>query len=169
MPGPGAGLERIPVGKYPAAHHLSGMARGTVAKTSKRRVRDDGWRLPDAFWAEMEPLLPPRPKHPLGCHNPRGPDRAAMDAIFLLRAADGLPVERAARDDDLIVVFGAPALPGMDRGRGVRGVLARGPAGLRRPAGHRLDVAGAGRGDGQGPAGRGEKPAATRRTAASAG
>ncbi|WP_408887757.1 IS5 family transposase [Teichococcus wenyumeiae] len=30
----------------------------------------------------MEPLLPPRPKHPLGCHNPRVPDRAAMDAIF---------------------------------------------------------------------------------------
>ena len=27
------------------------MARGTVAKTSKRRVRDDGWRLPDAFEA----------------------------------------------------------------------------------------------------------------------
>ncbi len=34
----------------------------------------------------MEPLLPPRPKHPLGCHNPRVPDRAAMDAIlFVLR------------------------------------------------------------------------------------
>ena len=32
----------------------------------------------------MEPLLPPRPKHPLGCHNPRVPDRAAMDAIFFV-------------------------------------------------------------------------------------
>jgi transposase len=32
----------------------------------------------------MEPLLPPRPRHPLGCHNPRVPDRAAMDAIFLV-------------------------------------------------------------------------------------
>ena len=49
-----------------------------------RRVRDDGWRLPDALWAKMEPLLPPRPKHPLGCHNPRVPDRAAMDAIFFV-------------------------------------------------------------------------------------
>jgi len=32
----------------------------------------------------MERLLPPRPKHPLGCHNPRVPDRAAMDAIFFV-------------------------------------------------------------------------------------
>jgi transposase len=32
----------------------------------------------------MEPLLPPRPRHPLGCHNPRVPDRAAMDAIFFV-------------------------------------------------------------------------------------
>jgi hypothetical protein len=33
---------------------------------------------------EDGPLLPPRPKHPLGCHNPRVPDRAAMDAIFFV-------------------------------------------------------------------------------------
>jgi len=48
------------------------------------RVRDDGWRLPDELWAKMEPLLPARPPHPLGCHNPRVPDRAAMDAIFFV-------------------------------------------------------------------------------------
>jgi transposase len=47
-------------------------------------VRDDGWRLPDALWAEMEPLLPARPRPPLGCHNPRVPDRSAMDAIFFV-------------------------------------------------------------------------------------
>ena len=46
--------------------------------------RDDGWRLPDETWARMEPLLPPRPVHPLGCHNPRVPDRDAMDAILLV-------------------------------------------------------------------------------------
>src|SRR3712207_7592728 len=40
--------------------------------------------LPDELWAKMEPLLPPRPRHPLGCHNPRVPDRAAMDAIFFV-------------------------------------------------------------------------------------
>ena len=49
-------------------------------------VSDDGWRIPDEVWAEMEPLLPPRPVHPLGCHNPRVPDREAMNAIlFVLR------------------------------------------------------------------------------------
>jgi len=49
-------------------------------------VKDDGWRISDALWKEMAPLLPSRPKHPLGCHNPRVPDRDAMDAIlFVLR------------------------------------------------------------------------------------
>ena len=51
---------------------------------TKARVRDDGWRLPDALWAKMERRLPARPAHPLGCHNPRVPDRAAMDAIFFV-------------------------------------------------------------------------------------
>jgi putative transposase len=46
--------------------------------------QDDGWRLPDELWAKMEPLLPPRPKHPLGCHNPRTPDRRAMEGIVLV-------------------------------------------------------------------------------------
>jgi len=49
-------------------------------------VKDDGWRIPDWLWAELEPLLPERPAHPLGCHNPRVPDRDAMNAIlFVLR------------------------------------------------------------------------------------
>ena len=47
-------------------------------------VKDDGWRIPDRVWARMEPLLPPRPAHPLGCHNPRVPDRDAMNAILLV-------------------------------------------------------------------------------------
>jgi len=51
----------------------------------KRRRPGTGvrfWRTPDALWAEIEPLLPPRKPHPLGCHNPRVDDRRAMDAIF---------------------------------------------------------------------------------------
>jgi transposase len=49
-------------------------------------IKDDGWRLSDALWGRMEPLLPPRKSHPLGCHNPRVPDRQAMNAIlFVLR------------------------------------------------------------------------------------
>lgn len=49
-------------------------------------VKDDRWRIPDKLWEKMEPLLPPRKPHPLGCHNPRVPDREAMNAIlFVLR------------------------------------------------------------------------------------
>jgi transposase len=47
-------------------------------------IRDDGWRIPDALWVEMAPLLPARKPHPLGCHNPRVDDRKAMDAIFFV-------------------------------------------------------------------------------------
>jgi putative transposase len=46
--------------------------------------RDDGWRVPDWLWERIEPLLPERPPHPLGCHNSRVPDRDAMDAILLV-------------------------------------------------------------------------------------
>jgi transposase len=49
-------------------------------------TKDDGWRLNDKLWNQIEPLLPPRKPHPLGCHNPRVPDRDAMNAIlFVLR------------------------------------------------------------------------------------
>jgi transposase len=41
------------------------------------------WRIADELWAQIEPLLPP-PVHPLGCHRPRVPNRAAMDAIFFV-------------------------------------------------------------------------------------
>jgi len=46
--------------------------------------RDDGWRIPDWLWERIESLLPAPPVHPLGCHRARVPDRAAMDAIFLV-------------------------------------------------------------------------------------
>lgn len=49
-------------------------------------VKDDHWRIPDELWEAMEPLLPARKPHPLGCHNPRIPDRDAMNGIlFVLR------------------------------------------------------------------------------------
>jgi putative transposase len=47
-------------------------------------VKDDGWRIPDEAWAQMEPLLPEPPPHPLGCHRPRVPERDAMNAILLV-------------------------------------------------------------------------------------
>ena len=45
---------------------------------------DDGWRIPDELWEQMEPLLPPPPPHPLGCHRPRVANRDAMNAILLV-------------------------------------------------------------------------------------
>jgi transposase len=49
-------------------------------------AKNDGWYIPDSLWNQMEPLLPPRKPHPLGCHNPRVPDRDAMNAIlYVLR------------------------------------------------------------------------------------
>lgn len=47
-------------------------------------VKDDRWRIPDKLWEQMEPLLPPPKPHPLGGHNPRVPDRNAMNAIFFV-------------------------------------------------------------------------------------
>lgn len=50
----------------------------------KQRKHDDGFRLSDELWERMEPLLPAPKAHPLGCHRPRVPNRAAMDAILLV-------------------------------------------------------------------------------------
>ncbi len=47
-------------------------------------TKDDGWRISDELWEKIEPLLPQRPPHPLGCHRSRVPDRAAMNAILLV-------------------------------------------------------------------------------------
>jgi transposase len=42
------------------------------------------WRIPDELWERIQPLLPPRKPHPLGCHRPRVEDRRAMDALFFV-------------------------------------------------------------------------------------
>lgn len=59
----------------------------TEKAKKKRTVRkerkipyDDLWRIPDALWAKIEPLLPPGKPHPLGCHNPAVDPRKAMNA-----------------------------------------------------------------------------------------
>lgn len=46
--------------------------------------QDDGFRMSDVPWARIEPLLPVPKPHPLGCHRPRVPNRAAMEAILLV-------------------------------------------------------------------------------------
>ncbi|WP_192805327.1 IS5 family transposase [Noviherbaspirillum aerium] len=50
----------------------------------KQGKRDDGFRMSDVLWQQIEPLLPAPKPHPLGCHRPRVPNRAAMDAILLV-------------------------------------------------------------------------------------
>ena len=47
------------------------------------QVRRD-WQIPDELWECIQPLLPPRQLHLLGCHRPRVDDRRAMDAIFFV-------------------------------------------------------------------------------------
>src|SRR6187401_3546174 len=105
------------------------MTKKNGLRKTRRVVRDDGWRLPDALWAKMEPLLPPRPRHPLGCHNPRVPDRAAMDAIFFVLRT-GCHWNALGETRIWLVILGASALSGMGRGGRIRRVLARGTAGL---------------------------------------
>jgi transposase len=48
-----------------------------------KSVRRD-WCIPDELWERIQPLLPPPKPHPLGCHNPRVPDRSAMNGIFFV-------------------------------------------------------------------------------------
>src|SRR5215211_7730612 len=47
-------------------------------------VTDDGWRISDALWAQIAPVLPPPPSHRFGGHRPRVDNRRAMDAIFFV-------------------------------------------------------------------------------------
>ena len=44
----------------------------------------DQWRIPDALWERIEPLLPPGKPHRFGGHRPRVDNRRAMDAIFFV-------------------------------------------------------------------------------------
>jgi putative transposase len=64
---------------------LTRCGRGRYHRRSVGLVtKDDGWEVPDALWARLEPLLPPRKAHPLGCHRPRVPDRDALRGILYI-------------------------------------------------------------------------------------
>src|SRR3954465_13613335 len=61
------------------------MAKAQAAlKRPCEPVQDDRWRIPDALRERIESLLPPRPAHRCGGHNPRVADRRATDAIFFV-------------------------------------------------------------------------------------
>ena len=113
--------------------------------------RDDGWRMPDWLWQKVEPLLPPAPPHPLGCHRPRIPDRRVMDAILLvLRTGmqwNALAATAICNSSSAHRRFG-----GVGAGRRLSGDLAPGAARLRCSRRHRLGLSGGRRGDDQGAA-----------------
>jgi putative transposase len=120
--------------------------------------RDDGWRMPGWLWQKVEPLLPPAPPHPLGCHRPRIPDRRVMDAILLvLRTGmqwNALAATAICNSSSAHRRFG-----GVGAGRRLSGDLAPGAARLRCSRRHRLGLAGGRRGDDQGAAGgRADRP-----------
>ena len=59
------------------------------------------WRIPNALWEKVKPLLPPGKRHPLGCHRPRVDESLAMDAIFY-RLRTGWKSESLGCDGDLL-------------------------------------------------------------------
>lgn len=125
-------------------------------------VRDDRWRIPDEVWEKMKPLIPPGQPHPLGCHNPRVPDRDAMDAIlFVLRtgcpwnalAATGICSSTSShrrfqewRDAGVFLEFWKQGLLAYDKRKGIDwswlsmdGAMTKAPLGgeKNRPQSHR--------------------------------
>jgi hypothetical protein len=71
-----------------------------------RVERNDGWRIPDVLWSQIEPLIPSGKPHLLGCHNPRVPNRDAMTAIlFVLRT--GCQWNALKSDGHLLQLLGA--------------------------------------------------------------
>ena len=56
----------------------------------------------DAVWAAIEPLIPPPPPHPLGCHRPRVSDRLCFRGRVLIRLTTG----SSWQDIEAILDFG---------------------------------------------------------------
>ena len=54
-----------------------------MADSNVNKDVNESYKIPDALWAEIEPLLPPEKPKPKG-GRPRMDNRQAMDAIFYL-------------------------------------------------------------------------------------
>ena len=54
-----------------------------IADNNVNKDVNESYKIPDALWAEIEPLLPPEKPKPKG-GRPRMDNRQAMDAIFYL-------------------------------------------------------------------------------------
>jgi Putative transposase of IS4/5 family (DUF4096) len=98
-------LEPIPIGSCGVACGTNLSTRGASSmREAPARVRRH-WRIPEAQWERIQPVLPSRQPHPRGCHRPRVEDRRALDASFGVlctgcpwqaRPATGLCASRAA-------------------------------------------------------------------------
>lgn len=55
-----------------------------MPKRQKLQPVDDGYRVSDAMWQKVQPLLPPPKPHPLGTYRRPIPDRVCLDAILLV-------------------------------------------------------------------------------------
>ena len=78
---------------------------------------DDGWRLLDQIWGQMEPLLPP--VSPIRSAVISTGERPCRDECDLVRTAYGLPMECIGRYWHLFEQLGASAIPGMGPGGGI--------------------------------------------------
>ena len=56
----------------------------SASKPPFEPVHDDQWRIPDILWERIESLLPPRPPHRFGGHNPRVDDHGQLRTSNLL-------------------------------------------------------------------------------------
>jgi hypothetical protein len=110
------------------------------------------WRIPDAWWERLVPVLPPRPPHPWGCQRPRVADRTARAALFFVRRTGGQwhafnETGRCARrsahrrfpawtEADVVGALGAPGRGADDALQGLDGAwLARDGAMTQAPLG----------------------------------
>ncbi len=85
---------------------------------------DDGWRIPDALWQRIGPLLPPERPKPKG-GRPRAPSRQCLDGIFYIlrtgppRRVEGFTTLLRSRK------HGTRSLPGVARSGGLRETMVR--------------------------------------------
>lgn len=127
-------------------HHSTAAAAG---RSMSLVTPDDGWRISDERWSRVEPLLPVRPKRPVGCHNPRPRPRRINAIFFVLRTGCQWQVLNATGICSTPRPIGAFRV---DRGRGVLSAVAPGAARLPGAKGPRMGLASDGWGDDQGPA-----------------
>ena len=100
---------------------LESMNKAEPQKRSRPRTPNNrtttGFRISDALWAVLEPLLPVHvTSHRFGGGRPRVPDRRCADAIFYV-LLNRLPMAGIGPDGGVCPVDGAWPFPGLGRSR----------------------------------------------------